>query len=862
MTPAVAAAQASVGRAPDRGAPDVRDLVSRADLFYDEPVTRSEEGMPVGNGRMGSLVWTSPRALKFQINRVDVFGIDGGSSDSFARAASDYSNGAGYVDVNFVDFAPELFSVEAGFAQHLSMYDGLMTARGGGITARVLAWHERDVFAIEVDDQRPEPSPVNVDLRMLRFMTQYVPRQNWELSSQNGAVVRTGAHTALSRLAIRDGGRIVLVQEFREGDHYASSAVAIAIVGRDSAAWHVNETTVRLSGAAGRGRYTILISSAASFDPAEDVAGVAIDAVESAEAKSFDGLLADNEQWWEDFWLRSYVDLRSDDGEAEYVAENYAYFLYLMAVTSRGDYMPRFGGMLWYTNGDMRAWGSQFWWANQSCYYNGLAPANRWELMEPLFRMYGAMYDRSATAARQQWGSAGIWIGETSPFNGFAPLPEDVAEEMRELYLLRKPWGERSERFKDYAASKSSHGSRWNWMAQGGRWEAGRWIRDEKGFSPFGHVTHIFGTTAKIAWLYWQRYEYTMDEAWLRERAYPMLRGAVEFYRNFPNLRKGEDGKIHLYHTNSNEPGWGVTDSDEDLSALRGVLPVLIRASEILNVDEKMRPVWQAFYDDLAPIPTSDLPDALKPEDYAGPRVWVKGRRPAVKPGGLLPDGNTLPMWNFELCTLETDDPETIALCHATLDAFLDGRLAPDMRVGVLSRVPIAAAAMGRADAVRFMLPSQLRSLGAAQDFVDPAGSGASAVFKNRLTLREGPGAIDAQRLGRVAEALHTALLQSAPPSPGKLPILRLFPAWPEEWDARFRLLARGAFLVTASMTNGEIEFVEIESQAGSPCRLRNPWPGETIVLERNGIESEHLAGEIVNFPTTRGETIRLAAVP
>jgi hypothetical protein len=49
-------------------------LVSRADLDYDQPVSRSEEGMPLGNGWMGSLVWTVPTALKLQINRVDVFG--------------------------------------------------------------------------------------------------------------------------------------------------------------------------------------------------------------------------------------------------------------------------------------------------------------------------------------------------------------------------------------------------------------------------------------------------------------------------------------------------------------------------------------------------------------------------------------------------------------------------------------------------------------------------------------------------------------------------------------------------------------------------------------------------------------------
>src|SRR5712692_3820866 len=38
---------------------DFRKLVSRADLSYHQPASRSEEGLPTGNGRTGSLVWSS-----------------------------------------------------------------------------------------------------------------------------------------------------------------------------------------------------------------------------------------------------------------------------------------------------------------------------------------------------------------------------------------------------------------------------------------------------------------------------------------------------------------------------------------------------------------------------------------------------------------------------------------------------------------------------------------------------------------------------------------------------------------------------------------------------------------------------------
>ena len=46
--------------------------------------------------------------------------------------------------------------------------------------------------------------------------------------------------------------------------------------------------------------------------------------------------------------------MHSADGQADFVEQNYTYFLYLMGSTSRGSFMPRFGGMLFYTNGDMR----------------------------------------------------------------------------------------------------------------------------------------------------------------------------------------------------------------------------------------------------------------------------------------------------------------------------------------------------------------------------------------------------------------------------------------------------------------------------------------------------------------------------
>jgi len=56
--------------------------------------------------------------------------------------------------------------------------------------------------------------------------------------------------------------------------------------------------------------------------------------------------------------------------------------------------------------------------------------------------------------------------------------------------------------------------------------------------------------------LYYQKYLFTGDKEWLRERAWPVVKGAAEFYRTFPNVQRGEDGKWHILHINNNESGW------------------------------------------------------------------------------------------------------------------------------------------------------------------------------------------------------------------------------------------------------------------------------------------------------------------
>jgi hypothetical protein len=190
---------------------DYQKLISKADIKLDRPVSRREAGMPIGNGTMGSLVWTTPTMMKFQINRVDVYASNS-YTNSFNERDSDYGFGLGYVDVDFVDYGDDVFT-QNDTRQHLDVYNGVFNLEGKGVKARVFAWHGKDVMAVEITDVRENPQPVTINLRMLR-----PPR------------VRTKSHLAISALDSRDKD-IILTQKFTEdyefGSYYCGSALAI-----------------------------------------------------------------------------------------------------------------------------------------------------------------------------------------------------------------------------------------------------------------------------------------------------------------------------------------------------------------------------------------------------------------------------------------------------------------------------------------------------------------------------------------------------------------------------------------------------------------------------------------------------------
>ncbi len=142
--------------------------------------------------------------------------------------------------------------------------------------------------------------------------------------------------------------------------------------------------------------------------------------------------------------------------------------------------------------------------------------------------------------------------------------------------------------------------------------------------------------------------------------------------------------------------------------------------------------------------------------------------------------------------------------------------------------------------------------------FIDTLGDGGAKIFRNRLRLREGPGAIDAEHLGGLAFGIHQSLLTSTVDDVLTTSTIEVLPAWPKDWAVSFKLLARGGTLVTATQQDGKVVSVQLEPTMAGTINLKNPW-GEAPVKVSRGKMTETIDGETLALATKPGEVIRIA---
>lgn len=792
--------------------PDYAELISRSNLSYRGMIDFGPYGMPVANGRFGGPVWQRDgRTLSIQLNHTDTFMYND------ASAQSTYENGAlGRMDI---DFGGNVFGES--MVQELSLYDARLRIQSGEVSVDMIADCASDSLLIHITDGRREPANITVTLSMLREPE-----------------VKRGLFRAASRLTLERGDSLIALEQLfeeecttgiRSNDFYCRTAVAVSAQGREYET-ATGSTAAVMTLPAQPGAFTVVIGGESSMDRGFDVKASAIE--NCASSASFEDVFARNRKWWADFWARSYVYLPGH-GDFE---QRRNYYMYLAGISNRGSFPSKYNGGIWIAEGDRRDWGSWYWNWNQDSLYQPFESANHGELLEPMFKMRERCYEQYRVAARQLWGiesEDAIFIGETSGILGAETLPDDVASELRKFLAGE---AELTDVITQMGDIRNGFLVPWNYKFSGGS---------------VSYVTHTMVATLETAEYFWQKYLYSNDADWLREHAYKFIKGAAELYRGYYGFVKEDDGYYHFNRTNLHEHIWGGRDVIDDLSLARGIFAVAVKSSEILDKDEELRRAWKECLDHLAPYPMSSEEDAVSlavTDDPAKP-TWAVGRRPAALLRGFATETPQFKMLEkFDILNMETRDQkmDNGAWEIAVNTFYGTPGYVNQYKNGIedangSSRFLEDAAKLGMADELQVMFHTQYK------------------MFQNTPNLLHDQGDYySAEGYGTWSSALQQALNQSNAPLPGEAAVIRVFPAWPRAWDAKYKLLAKGGFLVSSSMVSGEIEYVEIESGLGGECRIRNPWDA-AVDLYRDSLKAETLEGEensLLRFETRAGERI------
>lgn len=290
------------------------------------------------------------------------------------------------------------------------------------------------------------------------------------------------------------------------------------------------------------------------------------------------------------------------------------------------------------------------------------------------------------------------------------------------------------------------------------------------------------GSKSEVGSLAWTchnlftQYRMSMDDAFLKDDVYPLLRRAVNYYIHF--LEKGKDGNLHLPPTLS--PEYGIApDCNYDLSLLRWGCQTLIWTTERLGVKDPLLPKWKEILAELADFP----------QDENG---YMVGKGVPFKHSHRHYSHLFMA---YPLHIVDTDNPETARLVDKSVRHWHSLK-------GGLQGYSFSGGA------------SLYATLGWGNDAYDML-NGLKRFIRPNTLYRETFPVMETPMSG--AASIHDMLLQSWNG------LVNVFPAVPDAWEdvSIHNLRAEGAFLVSAVRKNGKTQWIRVLSLAGEPLRLR-----------------------------------------
>lgn len=715
------------------------------DVTWNELGTDENCSMPLGNGDIAVNAWTEQNGdLVMLVAKTDA-----------------WSENAQLLKLGRVrlSLTPNPFAGRKDFAQTLTIRNGLLTLRSGRNEVRMWVDANNPVIRVAADTENKTKLTVKNELWRNRnyHLTQEQVNENvfnyWEWRSNPGGLdfladivlPQSDNRTGWCHFNSHSMYNVVLEREHlgnlvgKYADPLLHRCFGCVAEGRGLTA---ADNRTLLSAKAAKHHEVNIYALTEQADNVEkwqsDINAVIDRGAKTSHAEAWHK----HEQWWTDFWNRSYINV-SGTQDADNVYKGYTMNRYMTACAGRGKYPIKFNGSIFTVGHDMpegkvsmaddhdpdfRDWGSCLWHQNIRHIYYPLVAAGDYDMLMPWLDTYTNALPLAKDKVRQYYGHDGAAFIETMHFWGLPNLND------------------------------------FGW--------------DNPGNDPqSGYMTwHVQGALEIIVNML-DYYDNTQDTIYLKEKLLPFAEAIVTYYNE--HWKRGEDGKILFDpHQSIEMYQKGVVNPTPDIAGLMCITERLLNVEHNMQT-QKLLELWKTVRRDLPEIPVGRTQDGKLPlranaGDADGKPVILPAQVYGDPSNGENPELYTVfPYRNY--CLGKPD-------IELALNTFEARRYPFDNCWG---QDGMEAALLGLTDVAKKAAVHAMTTYGKQKfpwfwakvaDYSPDMDNGGTGMMTLQLMMMQANGRE-----------------------------IRLVPAWPEDWNADFRLNAPYNTQVEGRVENGKI---------------------------------------------------------